>query len=191
MKKFILLAAIAVFGFWNINAQDVKFGVKGGVNFATITGDETQGVDSRTAFHIGGVVEIGISEKFSFQPELVYSSQGAKGSDEGFDIEIKYDYLNIPLLAKFYVADGFSLEAGPQVGFLLSAKGEIQGISVDIKDFTKGIDFGLGVGGTYKLDSGLNFGARYNLGLSDINDDPEISEKNQNSVIQLSIGYFF
>ena len=49
------------------------------------------------------------------------------------------------------------------------------------------------------MESGLNFGARYNLGLSNFWDlpsdiDPEfgISDfKNKNSVIQLSVGYYF
>ena len=125
MKKLLLFAAVAVFGLSNVNAQEVKFGAKAGVNFATITGDETSGVDSRTAFHIGGVAEIVISEKFSFQPELMYSGQGAKESysEEGYseDYTYKLDYLNVPLMAKFYVAEGFSLEAGPQIGLGISA----------------------------------------------------------------------
>ena len=110
-------------------------------------------------------------------------------------------------MAKFYVAEGFSLEAGPQIGFLLSSKLDYEGVgpgysessTEDLKDFTKGIDFGLNFGLGYKMESGLNFGARYNLGLSNFWDlpsdiDPEfgISDfKNKNSVIQLSVGYFF
>ena len=192
MKKLLLFVSIAVFGFWNINAQDVKFGAKAGVNFANISGDETGGLDSRTAFHVGVVAEIGISEKFSFQPELMYSQQGFKMSVFGIDATGELDYLNLPLMAKYYVADGFSLEAGPQVGFLMSAKAKAEGESEDLKDVTKGIDFGLDFGLGYKMDNGLNFGARYNLGLSNINDGEGSDEfKNQNAVIQLSIGYFF
>jgi len=70
------------------------------------------------------------------------------------------------------------LEAGPQEGFLMSAKAKVGGESEDLKDVTKGIDFGLDFRVGYKMDSGLNFGCRYNLGLSDINDDPEYSGKN-------------
>lgn len=192
MKKLLLLAAVAVFGFWNINAQDVKFGAKAGVNFANISGDDTSGLDSRTALHVGVVAEIEISEKFSFQPELMYSQQGFKMSMFGIDATGELDYLNLPLMAKYYVADGFSLEAGPQVGFLMSAKAKAEGESEDLKDVTKGIDFGLDFGLGYKMDNGLNFGARYNLGLSNINDGEGSDEfKNQNAVIQLSIGYFF
>lgn len=191
MKKLLLVAAIAAFGF-TANAQDVTFGAKAGLNLSSISGDETNGYDSRTAFHIGGVAEISISEKFSVQPELLYSAQGFKESFEGVDIDYNLDYINLPIMAKYYVAEGFSLEGGPQVGFLMSAKAKAEGADEDLKDFVKGIDFGLNFGLGYKMESGLNFGARYNLGLSNINDGEGSDEfKNQNSVIQLSVGFFF
>ena len=179
------MAAFAAIGFTSVNAQEVKFGAKAGVNFASIGGDETGNVDGRTSFHIGGVAEIVISDKFSFQPELLYSAQGAKDTyEDEFEKEestLMLGYINIPLMAKFYVADGFSLEAGPQVGFLLNAEAENdytdkedpefnESTTVDVKEFASGIDFGVNLGLGYKLESGLNFGARYNLGLSNIND---------------------
>lgn len=193
MKKLFLIIAV-IFLCSNVTAQEsntsddgIKFGVKAGVNFATLTGD-TEGIKSRTSFHVGALVEIPISEKFSVQPELMYSGQGAK--DESSDDEIKLDYLNIPIMAKLYVAEGFSIEVGPQVGFLLSAKEEFDGQSDDIKDFVKGTDFGVNFGLGYKMETGLNFGARYNLGLSNINDfggDDSV----KNGVFQISIGYMF
>jgi hypothetical protein len=130
----------------------------------------------------------------------LYSAQGAsqKSSFDEFEFEanINLDYLNLPLMAKYYVAEGFSLEAGPQVGFLMSAKAKVSGggesEEEDIKDSVKGINFGVNFGVGYKLDSGLNFGARYNLGLSNDNDDSEFPDDTyKNSVIQLSVGYFF
>lgn len=219
MKKVILCGAIALFGFLSANAQEVQFGVKAGVNFATIGGD-IEDADGRTSFHVGAVAEFKISDKFSFQPELMYSAQGAKEEfKETYTIlgtsytseessEIKLDYINIPLMAKFYVAEGFSLEAGPQVGFLISAKSEYEftetsndGTTVsevsgsdeeDIKDFVSGLDYGLNFGVGYKMDSGLNFGARYNLGLGNVNDEDDSDDyKINNSVIQVSLGYMF
>ncbi|NND80281.1 MAG: PorT family protein, partial [Maribacter sp.] len=123
----------------------------------------------------------------------LYSAQGADYSEDGFEGSVKVDYLNLPLMAKFYVAEGFSLEAGPQVGFLLSAKDVYDGGEDDWSDITKGIDFGLNFGIGYKLQSGLNFGARYNLGLSDLNDDPDSQADSafKNSVIQAYVGFFF
>ncbi len=194
MKNFLLTAVFAVITIVSINAQ--SFGAKAGVNFASLNGDED--FDGRTSFFVGAVVEFEISESFSLQPELLYSSQGAKSSfsEDGFDFEAKYklDYLNIPIMAKYYVTEGFSIEAGPQVGFLLSAKADYEedgeSDSEDIKDDLSSVDFGLNFGLGYKLDSGLNFGARYNLGLSNVADsEGDIDIKN--GVFQLSIGYFF
>lgn len=206
MKQIILTTVLSFFCFVanaqdeKSNGSDINFGLKGGLNFALIAGDDTGDFDGRIAFHVGAVAEFPISEKFSFQPELLYSSQGDKMTSDGMDIDFKFDYLNLPLLAKYYVAEGFSLEAGPQIGFLLSSKVEADGVSIDLKDVIKGIDFGLGFGLGYKLEDGLNFAARYNLGLSNIVDnngsilDVEIDAsdtKNHNEVFQLSVGYFF
>ena len=94
-------------------------------------------------------------------------------------------------MGKYYFTEGFSLEVGPQIGFLLKAEGEVDGISVDFKDEVKNIDFGLNFGVGYKMKNGLNFGVRYNLGLSNTNDMEGIDDKNQNIVFQISIGYFF
>jgi len=217
MKKVILCGAIALFGFLSANAQEVQFGAKAGVNLATLTGDNDGDVNGLTSFHVGAVAEFKISDKFSFQPELMYSAQGAKeeyketytilGTTYTDDVtaKIKLDYINIPLMAKFYVAEGFSLEAGPQVGFLLSAKSEFEftettddGTTVseisgseeeDIKDGISGFEYGLNFGVGYKMDSGLNFGARYNLGLGNVNDMGD--ENVHNSVLQVSLGYMF
>jgi len=201
MRKLLILTAIILFGFKSVNAQDVNFGAKAGVNFASFLGDKDHNDKTRTAFHVGLVAEFMISDDFSFQPELMYSAQGgsyenAQDGEGLYDGTLKNDYLNVPLMAKYYVAEGFSLEAGPQVGFLLSAKDDWEDVQTgesdteDWKDFYKGIDFGVNFGVGYKLEGGLNFGARYNLGLSNIWDDSE-DFKTQNGVIQVSLGYFF
>ncbi|MBT8312552.1 MAG: outer membrane beta-barrel protein, partial [Flavobacteriaceae bacterium] len=94
----------------------------------------------------------------------------------------------------YYVAEGFSLQAGPQIGFLLSATDEFEGEEEDIKDFLKGTDFGVNFGLGYELDNGLNFAARYNVGLSDNLDTTEFESEGaeyKNSVIQISVGWFF
>ena len=192
MKKLILFAALAIFVIANSNAQ-VNFGAKAGVNFSYITGDDVDSFSGRTAFHVGFVAEIMISEQFAFQPELLYSAQGSDYDDEDFSGSVQADYLNIPLMAKFYVGEGFSVEAGPQVALLLSAKDDYGDGEEDIKDFLKSTDFGVNLGLGYKMESGLNFGARYNLGLSNVNDsdDLDAGAEYKNSVIQVSVGYFF
>lgn len=122
MKKLLLETAISILGLAHVNAQDVEFGIKGGLNFATVIGDNTSKDQIVTAFNLGVMAEIKLSNKFSLQPELMYSGQGY---DTNIDSEgiIALNYLNIPFIAKYYATERLSLEAGPQIGFLLSTKG--------------------------------------------------------------------
>ena len=183
MKNLLLLAVVTALGFTNVNAQKIKFGAKGGLNFASVSGDNTNGTDVVTSFNFGVVSEIPISDKFSFQPELMYSGQGYGLKDN----TIALSYLNIPLMGKYYLTKGLSVEAGPQIGFLFSAKND----KTNIKDLYTTFDFGANFGLGYKLENGLNFSARYNLGLTDINNLDNSSNKNKNGVLQFSFGYFF
>ncbi len=201
MKKLMLFAAIAVFGFAKVQAQgEIQFGAKAGVNFAKLTGDDVEDADGRTGFHIGGLVEIPISEKFSVQPEIVYSQQGlqSKSNFDGIEIEskLKLDYINIPVMAKFYVSEGFAIEAGPQFGFNVSSKFEAERDGESFKENAEdvaGFDLSLGAGLSYKLDSGLFFQGRYMFGLSNVNQAEEegFDDNLTNSVLSLSIGFMF
>ncbi|WP_298421232.1 porin family protein [uncultured Kordia sp.] len=185
MKKLLLITAITIFGFANVNAQnDIKLGAKVGLNFANIYGDNTGNIDPITSIINFGIVgEISLSEKFSFQPELMYSVQGYSVSDD----VVALNYFNIPLMGKYYLSKKLSVEAGPQIGFLLSAKDDGRSVT----DNFKTLDFGVNVGVGYELNNGLNFGVRYNLGLSNINDVSGSSNKIRNGVAQISVGYFF
>ncbi|WP_347374785.1 porin family protein [Aequorivita sp. Q41] len=215
MKKVLLFTVFTVFSLTAMQAQEIRMGAKIGANFASIAGDATDNIDGRTSFHIGGLVEIPISEKFAVQPELLYSSQGATseysesilGTVISVDESLKLDYINIPIMAKFYVAEGLSLEAGPQIGVLVSANadyeisggGESESGDEDVKDAFKSLDLGYGVGVSYRTLMGLFVSARYVGGFSDINEDieTEIGDidledfSQRNSVIQLSLGYSF
>ncbi|MGI9550310.1 MAG: porin family protein [Aurantibacter sp.] len=188
MKELFTLLLITTVAFAPLNAQDITIGAKAGLNFATLQPDLND-PKSRTSFHLGGMAEIPINEMFSVQPELLYSSQGVK--DESDDDEVvRLNYISLPVLAKYYVIEALSIEAGPQFGFLISAEVEDNGETIDIKDDTKSVDVGFAIGAGYKLESGLNFGIRYFLG-SDINDIGEDPEKFKNRVFQISVGYFF
>lgn len=185
MKKLLLTAA-AVFAFGFTNAQETKFGVKAGLNMADLSGDDTDGIDSKIAFHVGGFAEIKLTDKFAVQPELLYSAQGGK-ADGG---KYNFDYINLPIMAKFYITDQFSVEAGPQVGFLVSAKVKPDsGDTQDVKDQLKSTDFGVNVGLGYNLTENFTAGLRYNLGLSQVVDADGADVKN--NVFSLSVGYKF
>jgi len=203
MKKVLFIAVVVLLGLGNVNAQEVKFGTKVGLNLSNFTGDLDDS-DSKIGFNIGAFAEISLSDKFIFQPELLFSSQGAKfeESDNNFSSEetLKFNYLNMPLMIKFAASDKFALEFGPQLGFLLSAKskfeetfdGETFSEEVDIKDSVKSIDFGLNFGASFDVSENIMIGARYNLGLSDITDGEDDEDFNvQNSVFSFSVGYRF
>lgn len=201
MKKN-MLTAVAVIVFAFSNAQQTKFGVKGGINLATIAGD-IENTSSKVGFHVGGFAEFKLSDKFSIQPEVLYSTQGTKekGNDYGssgevseIELNYKFAYLNIPILAKYYVAEKFSLEAGPQIGFVVSAKGEYtqagRSEEGDIKKDYETIDFGLDFGAGYDFTENISVGLRYNLGLTNLLKYADDS-KMHNSVFSLSVGYKF
>ncbi|MBL0014449.1 MAG: PorT family protein [Flavobacterium sp.] len=192
-KTIILLSAILVCTF--VNAQKtkqdegIKLGIKGGLNISNLMGD-VEDLGIRTSIHAGLVAEIIVSDKFSIQPELLYSGQGATytGSVPGFS-RIKLDYITLPVLAKFPIANNLSLETGPQVGFLISAKNKTNESNDKIEDL-KTIDFGLNAGLNYELNNGVFFQARYNLGLTDVGIAGD-NKRASNAVIQFSIGKLF
>lgn len=186
MKKISILTALCLLTFLTSNAQDFTFGVKGGINIASIGGNAYAGLGglgSKVAFHIGGLAEIPISEKFAVQPELLYSSQGSNWALNSSGSKLKLDYVNVPLMVKYYIIEGLSAEAGPLAGFLLST-------NADKEDF-KSLDIAFGIGGSYKIGDNLFVGLRYNKGIMNINSNPDLDGNNQNNVFQVSVGYAF
>lgn len=189
MKKLFLFAVLFIFTLTTTHAQDISFGIKAGVNFSSVTGDNVDELDGRTSLHAGGVVNIGISELFAVQPEVLFSAQGATTSEEGIDATVKLDYINIPIMADFTVAEGFSLQGGPQIGFNMTSEVEWEDETEELEDI-ESLDLGLGIGAQYRLPMGLFFQARYVIGMSDISSD-DSDDKNQNSVLSISAGWFF
>jgi Outer membrane protein beta-barrel domain len=240
MKKS-LFTVVALLSVSLLAAQEVKFGAKAGLNLSTVKttvdGDIVPtNLDNKflVGFHLGGFAELKITDKFAFQPELIFSLQGAKTELDntisitpfpGVNVTDKYEekntlktsYLNIPLLAKFYATEKLFFVAGPQLGFLLSAKLEGESTSTeittglaggtttdvtketfpseDVKKGYKGVNFALGLGGGYFFTENLFAEARYNLGLSNDYKEEDTADPTpvtyKTSAIQLSVGYRF
>ena len=204
MKKLLFLIAIAVLTFNSSFAQDeetssdngIKFGAKIGGNLSTLTDDGDFTPSNKTGFHIGAVINIAISEKFSIQPEVVYSQQGAETSNwfSADNINLQLDYLNIPIMAEYKIIDGLRAQAGPQFGFNTSSKLTYKDDdNSDYKDNTASFDIGVGFGAQYELNFGLFFQARYVIGLSNVIEDTTVDPgtDTKNRIINLSVGYFF
>lgn len=192
MKKLFTTAAVMLIFAAGAFAQ-LSGGVKAGLNLANLGGDDVEDAKIRPSIHIGGYVNYAFSETFSIQPELLYNSVGAKGTQEtdfgDADITMKLNYISVPVML-VYSFGNFNVQAGPQIGFLAAAKTKIEfggeDEEIDVKDDLKGTDFGLNIGLGAEFGK-LNATARYSLGLTSIGDYDDSDIKN--NVIQISIGY--
>jgi len=190
--KFLIGFMTAILITWTANAQHgnspaghVNFGVKGGVNVYNVHNDDDTKYDSRAGYHFGLLGHIHFDSQFALQPEIVYSAQGAKNGDTKYNL----DYVNVPVLFQYMFDNGFRLQAGPQVGFLIGAKSKNNDVT-DIKDNYKPIDFSVSIGASYIFPpTGFGIDARYNLGLSNINENSAL--KSTNRGVQLGIFYIF
>jgi hypothetical protein len=185
MKKLslcITIAALIVTG--RANAQHVNLGIKAGLNVYNVHNDNTTEYDSKTGFHVGLLGHIHLSKHMALQPEIVYSRQGAEYNAILPNTIYKLDYINVPVILQYMFENGFRIQAGPQIGFLVNAKSG----TVDYKNNLKSVDFGLGAGLSYlHTASGLGVDARYNFGLSNINDVGTV--KSTNNGFQLGLFY--
>ena len=213
MKKMMMIAAMAV-ACLTASAQNevgqFTLQPKIGMNITNISGAEivtgtsTENANFMVDFAVGIEAEYGLAEKISLAAGILYSRQGCdfgefKASNGyttvGWDKnQNKLGYLNIPIVANYYIAKGFAIKAGIQPGFLLSAKRKIDGIGdtpsedIDYKDALESFDLSIPLGLSYETDNVVIDG-RYNLGVTKINKDGDDSMKN--SVIQFTIGYKF
>ncbi|QIE58547.1 PorT family protein [Rasiella rasia] len=184
MKKICLVFIFACMA-TAVSAQGIDFGIKAGVNFASIS--DAQGLDlsSRTGIVVGAFVGGKFNDRLGIQADLLYSQQGAEFDAGEFDL----DYVNVPIVAKVYIAKGFHVQAGPQFGVVVNDEtqtviGEVIN-DIAINDFDVSGIVGLG----YDVPLGLRLEGRYNFGFSDVPDAPGASGKN--SVVTLSVGYSF
>lgn len=145
------------------------------------------------------VAELPVSDRFSIQPEVIYSAQGstiaAIDEDNFLDIdenvEYQLDYVKVPLLAKIYLSDGLSLQAGPSFNFLVNEEIDYQPVSnggdVNIVNGANTFELGTAAGLEYQFDSGFFIQGRYTRGFSRIYDNVNA----YNYAVQAGVGYTF
>ena len=165
---------------------------KVGVNIANIT--DADDADPRIGLAAGAEFEYGLTDNIGLSAGVLYSMQGAKATEDGADCTLKLDYLNVPILANFYVAKGFAVKLGVQPGFKLSSKAKVKvsgtSVEVDANDIDgvniKSIDLSIPVGVSYQYQN-IVFDARYNWGVTKIIEDSD----SKHSVFQITGGYKF
>lgn len=207
---FGLMAMIAVMPLKS-TAQELHFMPKIGFTLADISHLQTK---------VRSGVNVGLGAEYLFPNEIAavetgvyYAMQGAyvKGSIAGRYLTsfMKNDYLNIPVLAKAYVYNGFNVFAGPQFGFNVNDKitmeygGKELG-EVNTTDYVNNFDLAILLGVGYQFESGLFVNANYNFGLLAVfkEDNFTISGENvahtitdglstRNRVFQINAGWRF
>jgi len=219
-KNYFLLLTTVIFS-TVMSFGQISIGPKVGLNFATITADSdaSEGKGSATGLNAGAVINIGINDMFSIQPEILFNQKGVK---YGFDIlgvsaktVIKESYLDIPVLAKVAFGGesvkGF-VNAGPYLGYALSRSGysEVDGEKTDMdsedleyddddSDGSKSnrLDLGLAFGAGVQFAAGpgnLFVEARYWLDFTDAvkyDETPDDYTATKNRVFAVSVGYLF
>ena len=181
-------------------AQNVRFGVKAGPSYTKFRGVDPAQLSSasnayRLGFHAGVLAEVKVTDKFSVQPELLYSQKGAKNKLVSGIYDV-FSYLDLPIVVKARLGEtGFFLEGGPQFGYLLQATSTFMNYSYNVRDSYEKVDVGYAAGLGYQLSSGPLLGFRFNGGLTRLN-QPIISggqiratENMWNNAFQLYAGY--
>lgn len=187
MKKFLLVLVI-ITSVTIAKAQlSPKYGMKGGLNLSTVGGKDTEGNKMKAGFHLGVFAEIPVATSISVQPELVFSNQGSKYTDDGGKGSVNASYITLPVMAKYTFSEGFFAETGPQIGYLISAKAKQGGVKSDMKDIYKKTDLSWGLGIGYMSKSNIGANARYNIGLSKVDKEGEF--KAYNRVFQVGVMY--
>ena len=201
MKKLMMIAAMMLMsvGAFAQEAGEMYIKPMVGGTMATVTNSD------HAKFKLGfvGGAEFGynIADAFAVTAGALFTMQGAKSEDTNHtkDASTTTTYINVPIMANYYIAPGFAIKAGVQPGFLISAKNKesknINGTWVDYDrsgtDELKKVDFSIPVGLSYEF-SDFVIDARYNIGLTNIIDSAlsDLTDtKIKNSVIMLTIGY--
>ncbi len=215
-QTFRSVCLVVVLSFFNStsSAQETRFGIKAGMNYSTIVGDLTEGINPRFSGHFGGFVSVRYSRKFALRPELLYSSQGFQfntdlafieggGTDDGNDFKtaVQSNYLTVPLLGDFSLNDRFSLQFGPQFGFLLNEVTKLKnfegldGGALDEKRSVNGdfeLDYGVAAGVSYHLNEEWAVSGRIYQGVRNrLNNGAGGDVQNFNTVFQVSLNYLF
>jgi hypothetical protein len=195
MKKLYIIITCIILGMTRGIAQDeLGVGIKGGLSLAT---QKTSGagtnveVENRFTGHGGAYVNYFLSKKFAVQSELLVSMKGSTWDDPYFKGVERLTYLDIPVLARYQIVRQVNVHAGPQFGFLLSAKNvdEIDDVETDVREFYKTLDLGLAMGAELNLPKRINITIRYILGLSTVTEPDQYVDEWKNHVLQVAVGF--
>ncbi|MFP3595458.1 porin family protein [Chryseobacterium sp. SIMBA_029] len=215
MKKLILGLAVTASSLAfaqttpTSSSNPVTFGVKGGMNVSSLSnGADLSDSKSKIGFNAGVFANIPIASSFSIQPEVIYNDLGSKvtreltagGNTYKADYSRNLGYIAVPVMFQYNALPNLYLEAGPEFGFLVSAKDKFknstngntnssQTASLNKDDFNT-FNLGIGIGAGYYFTQNLGLTVRYTAGVTDIYKDNS-GDAVRNNVFQVGLAYKF
>ena len=191
MKKLFLFM-LGLAGMCTVASAQTGFGwgVKGGLNLTGVSNFEHS--QTKTGFVVGAFADYRFTDHFALSADVLYSRQGVSfGKEEDVRTKERLNYLNVPILANYYIVGGLAVKAGIQPGFLLNSKAVAKQDGNTVKSDIEGLsgaDFSIPVGVSYDCPCGIILEARYNIGVSNIASEGGSS---RNSVFSIMVGYRF
>lgn len=216
MKKLLLSASAALLvaaAAPAAHAQGVRFGVKAGANLSNLSGDlvNQDQYKNRFGFQGGIMVNFGLGDIISIQPEVLYSQKGFKYADEQITVlnntfrntgNVRYDYIDVPVLVRVRAA-GIFFEVGPQYSYLMNVSTNREqtlngnnvgnaGTGTSNLDNVRRNELGYVGGLGYQASNGVMLGVRYTGAFSDFAKNNNYSNDEfrnaRNSTFQAYVG---
>jgi len=198
MKSIIVTTMLLFVVTLPLNAQWNIGGVLD-INRASITVDpkpSSEEYSSRLGIGLGVVLDRPLTGQIDLHTEPMVLQKGGKIEERGDEITFKLSYFEVPVMFRYNFQTSGSARpyvmAGPSLGFLLSSKFAVKnGPEIDAKDETKSLDIALGFGGGVSIPRGkmtLFAEVRFDLGLTNINDDKSDETTVKNRGLQVAVG---
>lgn len=199
MKKITLVALFATILAFAANAQKSGFGIKGGFIGSNIEFEDGKVHTDPLKSGYGGLCFIiKASNHWAFQPEILYSAQGCEINKtligKKVSAKLNLNYIQIPVLAKYYFNSKWALEFGPQFQVLTSSELEAEAFGLKGDTNTDNLinkyDVGIAFGTSVHIQEQFFIDLRLNAGINNIfNDNDEVKAYNRS--FQVGIGYTF
>ncbi|MCK4677557.1 MAG: PorT family protein [Bacteroidales bacterium] len=190
-QKIILSVIISLWFIHPVAGQTISLGVKGGINFSTISGKqsfENMEITCLQGLNYSIFLEYKLSDNFSLQSGLFYEEKGFKFKSllfgGGYWGDFRFKYINIPVLIKLKIGGDikYYVLAGPSTGYLINSKNTTtvcstaepdllrikysDDVTDDFNKLSLGVMFGGGIQVPLYNNLEMILDARYNMGIS-------------------------
>ncbi|WEK18079.1 MAG: porin family protein [Candidatus Pedobacter colombiensis] len=196
----LMLSSIAFQAKAQVPANDqTGFGIRAGVNLMNMHsvtfGLQDYNTNAEVGFQVGVYGDLAIARNVTFLPEIYYIQKNAKFQETASSkVNMKFSYLEVPVLIGYKPVPDLTLFVGPEVSFLLSQKTTLSTNGVQVSDdtslknyrkFIAGGAAGLG----YSITPNINVNARYSIDFQKALTEGALNFKNKGFL--LSLGYTF